>query len=50
MKNRILDLRNVTSRLMQLDEREIMYNDLTEMSEHYGIGWDSGSDTGVDDD
>ena len=50
MKDRILGLRDATFRMMQLDEREIIYNDLTEMSQHYSVGWDSGTDTGDDED
>ena len=48
MKDRVLDLRNATFRTMPLDEREGLYNDLTEMAEHYSFGWDEGSDTGDD--
>lgn len=49
MKQRILDLRNTTFRLMQLDERESLYNDLTQLAQNYSVGWESGSDSGVDD-
>ncbi|KIW66471.1 hypothetical protein PV04_05804 [Phialophora macrospora] len=49
MKDRVLDLRNTTTRLLPLDERESLYNDLTEMAQSYGIGWESGSDSGADD-
>jgi methionine synthase II (cobalamin-independent) len=49
MKDRILDLRNATCRFVQLDEREALYNDLTQMSQNYSIGYESGSDSGVDD-
>jgi hypothetical protein len=49
MKERVLDLRNTTARLLPLDERENLYNDLTEMAQSYGIGWESGSDSGADD-
>jgi hypothetical protein len=48
MKNHVLDLRNATTRLLQLDERESLYNDLTEMAQNYAFGWESGSDTGDD--
>ncbi|KIX93488.1 uncharacterized protein Z520_10666 [Fonsecaea multimorphosa CBS 102226] len=49
IKARILDLRNTTSRLMPLEEREAHYNDFTQMAQNYDIGWDSGSDSGIDD-
>jgi hypothetical protein len=49
MKDRILDLRNATHRFVQLDDREALYNDLTQMSQNYSIGYESGSDSGVDD-
>lgn len=49
MKTHVLGLRNTTSRLLQLDERESLYNDLTEMAQSYAYGWESGSDTSEDD-
>ncbi|RVX66660.1 hypothetical protein B0A52_09473 [Exophiala mesophila] len=49
MQHKLLDLRNETFRLMALDEREAVYNDLTQLSQNYSIGWDSGSDSGDDD-
>lgn len=49
MKDRILDLRNTTHRLIPLDEREALYNDLTQMAQGYSIGWESGTDSGMDD-
>ncbi|KIX05678.1 uncharacterized protein Z518_03650 [Rhinocladiella mackenziei CBS 650.93] len=49
MKDRVFDLRNTTYRTMQLDERENLYNDLTQMAQNYGFGWESGSDIGDDD-
>ncbi|EXJ57928.1 hypothetical protein A1O7_05351 [Cladophialophora yegresii CBS 114405] len=49
MKDRVLDLRNTTSRLVPLDERESLYNDLTQMAQSYSIGWESGTDSGADD-
>jgi hypothetical protein len=33
---------------MELEERETIYNDLTELAEAYSYGWDSGSDSGED--
>lgn len=49
MKARVLDLRDFTARLLPVDEREDLYNDLTILSQSYSIGWDSGTDSGVDD-
>ncbi|EXJ92164.1 hypothetical protein A1O3_00714 [Capronia epimyces CBS 606.96] len=48
MKDEILALRNSTFRYLRLDERENLYNELTQMSENYSFGWESGSDTGQD--
>lgn len=48
MKDRLLDLRNTTYRLMQLDEREALYNDLTQMAQNYSFGWEGGSESGGD--
>ena len=47
-KHRVLDIRNMTSRAIGVDEREAMYNDLTEVANSYTHGWDSGSDSGDD--
>ncbi|EXJ54921.1 uncharacterized protein A1O5_12832 [Cladophialophora psammophila CBS 110553] len=49
MKDRLLDLRDATFRLTPLEEREAHYNDFTQMAQNYGIGWESGSDPGIDD-
>ncbi|KIW33030.1 protein DML1, variant [Cladophialophora immunda] len=49
MKGRLLDLRDATARLMPLEEREAHYNDFTQMAQNYSIGWESGSDSGIDD-
>ena len=49
MKSRVLHLRDATSRFLPLDEREAIYNDLTQMAQNYSIGWESGSDSGTDD-
>ena len=48
-KAQVLHLRDATSRLVALDEREALYNDLTQMAQSYGIGWESGTDSGTDD-
>ncbi|KAK5055970.1 hypothetical protein LTR84_012520 [Exophiala bonariae] len=50
MKSRVTSLRDATSRLVPLDERENLYNDLTELATNYSIGWESGSDDDDDDD
>jgi hypothetical protein len=50
MKSRVTSLRDATSRLVPLDERENLYNDLTELATNYSIGWESGSDQDDDDD
>lgn len=49
MKSRVTSLRDATTRLVPLDERENLYNDLTEIAINYSIGWESGSDSGNDD-
>ncbi|KAL2399119.1 Protein dml1 [Exophiala dermatitidis] len=48
MKDQILHLRDATIRYCQLDERESLYNDLSQLSQYYQFGWDSGSDSGQD--
>lgn len=50
MKSRVTSLRDATSRLVALDERENLYNDLTELATNYSAGWESGSDNDDDDD
>jgi hypothetical protein len=47
-KHRVLDIRNMTSRAIEVDEREATYNDLTEIANNYTHGWDSGSDSDDD--
>ncbi|KAK5258443.1 mtDNA inheritance, partitioning of the mitochondrial organelle [Exophiala xenobiotica] len=49
MKDRILELRNATCRMMPLDERESLYSDLSQMAQNYSFGFESGTDTGEDD-
>lgn len=43
MKDRILEFRDATVRLMPLDERENHYNELTQLSSNYrdSRGWES---------
>lgn len=48
-KRRVLDIRNMTSQAIEVDEREAIYNDLTEIATDYTHGWDSGSDSDDDD-
>jgi hypothetical protein len=48
-KHGVLDVRNMTSRAIEVDEREAIYNDLTEIANSYTHGWDSGSDADDDD-
>ena len=48
MKSKVLNLRNETARALTLDERESLYNDLTELANAYSFGWESGSDSGED--
>ncbi|KAL6243497.1 mtDNA inheritance, partitioning of the mitochondrial organelle [Rhinocladiella similis] len=49
MKDHVLELRNTTSRVMPLEEREAVYSDLSQLAQHYSFGWEEGSDTGEDD-
>lgn len=48
-KHAVIDIRNMTSRAIEVDERETIYNDLTEIANNYTHGWDSGSDSDDDD-
>jgi hypothetical protein len=48
MKDRILRLRDSAQRGLASDERENIYNDLSEIATSYGFGWESGSDSGED--
>jgi hypothetical protein len=48
MKDQILRLRDVAQRGLASDERENIYNDLSEIATSYSFGWDSGSDSGED--
>ena len=42
-------LQKVVGRMVALDEREALSNDLGEIIEAYEEGWDSGSDDDMDD-
>lgn len=48
MKDQVMAIRNSALRLIELDEREAFYNDLTEMANAYGYGWESDEDSGED--
>lgn len=42
--SRLKDVKNVVSRVIGVDEREALLNDLGEFAEAYEGGWNSGSD------
>lgn len=42
--SRLKDVKNVVSRVIGVDEREALLNDLGEFAEAYEEGWNSGSD------
>ena len=48
LKAHVVHLRDQSHRGLDLDERESIYNDLTELANGYSFGFDSGSDSGVD--
>ena len=48
VSRRIKDLQKVTSRAVNLDEREALSNGLGEIGEAYEEGWQSGSDNESD--
>ena len=48
LKDHVLSLRDQSLRGLDLDEREDMYNDLTELANGYSFGWDGGSDSDED--
>lgn len=43
-------LRSTVTRLIGLEDRETLSNELAEMADEYHEGWSSGSDEGEDDD
>lgn len=49
LKNHVVQLRDQSLGGLDLDERESIYNDLTELANGYSFGFDSGSDSGLDD-
>ena len=49
LRNNVVQLRDQGLRGLDLDERESVYNDLTELANGYSFGFDSGSDSGADD-
>ncbi len=48
LRNHMVRLRDQSPRGLDLDERESMYNDLTELANGYSFGFESGSDSGAD--
>ena len=48
MKGRVTELRDKTMRGLDLDEREGLYNDMTDLANGYIFGWESSSDSGED--
>ena len=48
-RDRIKDLKNFVSRVIQAEEKEALLNDLSEIGEAYQEGWESGSDSEEDD-
>ena len=49
VSSRIKTLQKVVSRMVSLDEREALTNDLAEIGDAYVEGWESGSDDDSDD-
>lgn len=49
LKKQVIELRGLSLRGLDLEERESMYNDLTELASGYSFGWEDGSDSGEDD-
>ncbi|RMD40614.1 hypothetical protein DV735_g4519, partial [Chaetothyriales sp. CBS 134920] len=49
MKTNLLAVRDVSTRLVGLDEREALYSDLTNLAYSYSFGWESDSDSEEDD-
>ena len=48
LRNHLVQLRDQSLRGLDLDERESVYNDLTELANGYSFGFDSGSDFDAD--
>ena len=48
ISNRVKALQKIVSRLANLDERETLMNSLSEISESYEDGWQSGSEESDD--
>jgi hypothetical protein len=49
MKNRILQLRDMSRMALSSDDRENIYNDLSGLANNYNFGWDEDLDTDEDD-
>lgn len=50
LSGRLKSLRSTVTRLIGLEDRETLSNELAEMADEYHEGWSSGSDDGEDDD
>jgi Tubulin domain/Misato Segment II tubulin-like domain len=48
VKVHVVRLRDDSLTGLGLDEREVLYNELTELANNYSFGWESGSDSGED--
>lgn len=49
LSGRLKSLRSTVTRLIGVEDREALSNDLAEMADEYHEGWSSGSDSGEDD-
>lgn len=49
LSKKLRTLRSTVTRLIGLEDRESLSNDLAEMADEYHEGWSSGSDDGDDD-
>lgn len=49
LSGRLKSLRATVTRLIGVEEREALSNELAEMADEYHEGWSSGSDSGEDD-
>lgn len=49
LSGRLKSLRSTVTRLIGVEDREALSNELAEMADEYHEGWSSGSDSGEDD-
>lgn len=49
LSGRLKSLRSTVTRLIGMEDREALSNELAEMADEYHEGWSSGSDSGEDD-